>query len=122
MVLCSDGLSDMLTSAEILEAAAHNAGDPRKSVRELIALANRAGGKDNISAIVVEGEDFAQAVQKHTAAGNRTDEGHPGGTRIFRDGRPIEVPGGNPRGVRLRPGDEIYLGQACVRISWELTE
>lgn len=37
------------------------------------------------------------------------------GTRIFREGRSIEVPGGNPRGVRLHNGDEIYLGQACLR-------
>jgi hypothetical protein len=37
------------------------------------------------------------------------------GTRIFRDGRPIDVPAGNRRGERLRPGDEIYLGRACLR-------
>ena len=39
------------------------------------------------------------------------------GTRIFREGRSIEVPGGNPRGIRLVPGDEIYLGQACLQFS-----
>ena len=37
------------------------------------------------------------------------------GTRVFRDGRPIEVPAGNRRGEKLRPGDEIYLGRACLR-------
>jgi len=37
------------------------------------------------------------------------------GTRVFRDGRVIEVPAGNRRGERLRPGDEIYLGRACLR-------
>jgi pSer/pThr/pTyr-binding forkhead associated (FHA) protein len=37
------------------------------------------------------------------------------GTRVFRDGRPVEVPAGNRRGERLRPGDEIYLGRACLR-------
>jgi hypothetical protein len=37
------------------------------------------------------------------------------GTRIFRDGRSLDVPAGNPRGERLRPGDEIYLGRACLR-------
>jgi len=37
------------------------------------------------------------------------------GTRVFRDGRPIEVPAGNRRGERLKPGDEIYLGRACLR-------
>jgi hypothetical protein len=37
------------------------------------------------------------------------------GTRVFRDGRAIEVPAGNRRGERLRAGDEIYLGRACLR-------
>jgi len=37
------------------------------------------------------------------------------GTRIFREGRSMEVPAGNRRGERLRAGDEIYLGRACVR-------
>ncbi len=37
------------------------------------------------------------------------------GTRVFRDGRSIEVPSGDRRGERLRSGDEIYLGRACVR-------
>jgi hypothetical protein len=37
------------------------------------------------------------------------------GTRIFRDGRALDVPAGNTRGERLKPGDEIYLGRACLR-------
>jgi len=37
------------------------------------------------------------------------------GTRVFRDGRAIEVPAGNRRGEKLRSGDEIYLGRACLR-------
>jgi hypothetical protein len=41
------------------------------------------------------------------------------GTRILRNGRSLEIPGGNPRGVRLRSGDEIFCGQACIR--FELT-
>src|SRR5579872_2038187 len=49
LVLCSDGLSDQVASAEIREAVERNAGDPRKAVRELIEAANRAGGKDNVT-------------------------------------------------------------------------
>jgi hypothetical protein len=37
------------------------------------------------------------------------------GTRIFREGRSIEVPAGNRRGERLWKGDEIYVGRACLR-------
>ena len=43
------------------------------------------------------------------------DEGSEFGTRVFRDGRTIEVPAGNRRGEKLRAGDEIYLGRACLR-------
>jgi len=38
------------------------------------------------------------------------------GTRVFRGGETIAVPSGASRGVRLRDGDEIYLGQACLRV------
>ena len=37
------------------------------------------------------------------------------GTSIFRDGRSIELLKGDRRGEKLRPGDEIYFGRACVR-------
>ncbi|HTP31236.1 MAG TPA: FHA domain-containing protein [Candidatus Acidoferrales bacterium] len=37
------------------------------------------------------------------------------GTSIFRDGRPIELVKGGRRGEKLRPGDEIYFGRACMR-------
>jgi hypothetical protein len=37
------------------------------------------------------------------------------GTRIFREGRSIDVPPGGTRGERLKSGDEIYLGRACLR-------
>jgi hypothetical protein len=37
------------------------------------------------------------------------------GTRIFRDGRSIEVPAGNRRGERLCSADEVYVGRACLR-------
>jgi pSer/pThr/pTyr-binding forkhead associated (FHA) protein len=43
------------------------------------------------------------------------DDGSEFGTRVFRDGRSIEVSPGDRRGEKLRPGDEIYLGRACLR-------
>jgi len=47
------------------------------------------------------------------------DEASRYGTRIAREGRSIEVPGGNSRGVRLKSGDEIYFGQACMRFEFK---
>ncbi len=58
LLLCSDGLSDQVPSAEIRASVERNAGNPEAAVRELIAAANRAGGKDNVTVLVVEGEQF----------------------------------------------------------------
>ena len=61
LLLCSDGLSDLLTSAHILRVAQEYAGDPWAVVQQLIAAANDAGGKDNVTVLFVEGERFAPA-------------------------------------------------------------
>lgn len=59
LLLCSDGLTDLVTSAEIARVASRGAGDPVRIVRELVQLANDAGGKDNVSVIYVEGPSVA---------------------------------------------------------------
>lgn len=38
------------------------------------------------------------------------------GTRVYRDGRTIDVSAHDRRGVRIQAGDEIYLGRACVKV------
>jgi PPM family protein phosphatase len=59
LLLCSDGLSDLVTSGEILRTVMGNAGHPYGAVHELIDAANREGGKDNVTVLIVEGEQFA---------------------------------------------------------------
>lgn len=44
------------------------------------------------------------------------DEQSAYGTRIFREGRSIEVAGSDRRGVRLCAGDEVHLGRACLKV------
>ncbi len=61
LLLCSDGLSDQVASREIRTAVERNAGNPEGAVHELIEAANRAGGKDNVTVLVVEGEQFTAA-------------------------------------------------------------
>ena len=51
-LLCTDGLSDMLSPMELLEALGADSA-PEETVRRLINRANAAGGDDNIAAIVV---------------------------------------------------------------------
>ncbi len=61
LLLASDGLTDLVPAAEIREIVERRAGDPEKAVQELIAAANAAGGKDNITAVLVAGAAFGGA-------------------------------------------------------------
>jgi serine/threonine protein phosphatase PrpC len=61
ILLCSDGLSDMVPSASIERGVLDHAGDPERVVGALIEAANEAGGKDNITVVYAEGADFAYA-------------------------------------------------------------
>lgn len=58
LLLCSDGLSDVLTSAGISAIVERYDGDPEHTAKQLVAAANEAGGKDNISVVFVAGADF----------------------------------------------------------------
>lgn len=53
-LLCSDGLSGMLTDSAILEAVSESGHDLEKSCQNLIARANANGGQDNITVILIE--------------------------------------------------------------------
>lgn len=56
VLLCSDGLSNMLEDSEMLSAV--TSSDPlEKKTSMLIDLANQKGGKDNISVIIIEPEN-----------------------------------------------------------------
>lgn len=51
LVLCSDGLTDLVQPEEIARTVRHNSA--RDATRALIRLANARGGHDNITALVV---------------------------------------------------------------------
>ena len=61
ILLCTDGLSDMVPSEEIAGIVRASAGHPQRVVRDLIDAANDAGGKDNVTVVYVEGSAFAAA-------------------------------------------------------------
>jgi PPM family protein phosphatase len=52
-LLCSDGLSPVVGSQEIRDVLA-SAADPAGAVRQLLALAEEAGGPDNVTIIVID--------------------------------------------------------------------
>jgi protein phosphatase len=56
LLLCSDGLSDMVTNGDI-DSTLRTLEDPLRSVRALAAKAFSAGARDNVSVVVVRRSD-----------------------------------------------------------------
>ena len=55
VLICSDGLSTMVNDREI-EEIMNKYSDAEKTIEALIEKANKNGGKDNISAIIIRNE------------------------------------------------------------------
>jgi protein phosphatase len=53
-LLCSDGLTDVVSEAEILELVERNRDDIDGALRALVKQANRGGGDDNITVVAFE--------------------------------------------------------------------
>ena len=53
MLLCSDGLTDMLEDEQIRRIVDRN-GDVGSAAGELVRAANDSGGRDNIAVIVID--------------------------------------------------------------------
>jgi protein phosphatase len=63
-LLCSDGLTDMLSADEIADVLLDAERDPGVAAEELVAAANAQGGEDNITVVLfelVEGEPEPRA-------------------------------------------------------------
>ena len=64
ILLCTDGLSDMVSSSTIERVVREHAGDPQAVADALVEAANDAGGKDNITVVYAEAPEFARAVRR----------------------------------------------------------
>ena len=62
-VLCSDGLSGMITDDEILRVVETTA-DLTDACRQLVAMANEHGGEDNITCVIVRIEQDPAAPER----------------------------------------------------------
>jgi serine/threonine protein phosphatase PrpC len=68
LLLCSDGLTDLVTSRQILSVVEANAGNPHMAARALVEAANEAGGKDNVTVVLVETPRFAPGVRRRRSS------------------------------------------------------
>lgn len=78
ILLCSDGLTEMVGSYEIAGLLAASSADMHETARRLVDLANEAGGRDNISVVVVKvsgaGAEEPIAVAAEEPGDQATDE------------------------------------------------
>jgi hypothetical protein len=105
------------------EAQSYSLSKPRINIGRLAELTDgesRVVRRNDV--VFLEGDESSGTVsRKHAhiqfAAGEYriADDNSEFGTRVFRAGRSIDVPAGNRRGEKLRSGDEIHLGRACLR-------
>jgi serine/threonine protein phosphatase PrpC len=58
LLLCSDGLTDYVTSSQVREIVGRYEGDPARVAAELVEEANRAGGDDNVTALFIAGPEY----------------------------------------------------------------
>jgi serine/threonine protein phosphatase PrpC len=65
LLLCSDGLTDLVPSDAIRDIALAGAGAPEQVARTLVDAANAAGGTDNITVVFVQGEEFGSGTAGH---------------------------------------------------------
>jgi len=75
-LLCSDGLVDEITDTEIAAVLRANA-DPQTAVDVLIELANEAGGRDNVTVVVVDvldGDEPPEPTQELDIVPNWADD------------------------------------------------
>lgn len=114
LLLCSDGLSDLLTSAEISAVLERYSGNPDATAQQLIDAANRAGGKDNVSVVFVPGPEFlgshsqtlADARPRHAITRTRDESG---GRRALRNAAWLVA--GMALGIALWTGIENLANQ-----------
>ncbi len=62
LLLCTDGLTNMVSDQELL-ALLQQSVEPRAACESLVSAANAAGGKDNVTALVIAVADVPRTMQ-----------------------------------------------------------
>lgn len=98
LLLCSDGLSDMVPEDRIQEILAEPSGDPETVARRLLSAALDAGGSDNVTAVVADVKE-QEAPESHE--GESPIEEVSGDTQEFQVVSPGRAPQVGNRGRRI---------------------
>lgn len=90
LLLCSDGLFGMVNEDQI-QAILESEPDPQKAADRLVRAANRAGGIDNITVVVVDAHEDEAGDGEPPAARAQLGPGSSGRRRLIRWGAGIVV-------------------------------
>jgi protein phosphatase len=73
-LICSDGLTDMVDDGTIIDAIDRHRDDLDEAAKALVGAANRVGGEDNITVLLVEVGTEAEAADTQRAEAVEVDE------------------------------------------------
>jgi PPM family protein phosphatase len=73
-LICSDGLTDMVDDGTIVDAVERHRDDLDEAAKALVGAANRVGGEDNITVLLVEVGEEAEVADTQRAEAVEVDE------------------------------------------------
>ena len=88
LLLCSDGLSDLLEDEEILTAVQEHAADLEQACQALVDRANHKGGDDNVTTLLIRAQagDAGRRLAKGGAGRPTASAGRAGDRTVRRGG------------------------------------
>lgn len=110
-LLCSDGLSGVVSGETILEALLGTT--PRDAVDRLVELALKGGGPDNITVVVADVVDDDEPIEGALVAGAAAEKGTVPGATAARVGPNPVTRTPTPRPPRPRGSGEAPSAAAC---------
>lgn len=121
LLLCSDGLSDMVPDEEIRSTLTADLDDPEKPAKRLLSAALEAGGQDNVTIVVVDVKDREPDGEpretREASVAPTLESGDGSATRRTERRRPTRRPGGvrgKPRAGRFKKAGMLLRALALV--------
>jgi serine/threonine protein phosphatase PrpC len=116
LLLCSDGLSDVVEPTQIRNVLLR-VRSPQKAARQLITVANEQGGPDNITVIVVDAVDESAALDlEDEQTGDLTDGSATGALPLVAgDGDALAARGRGGRAARAAKDRSLVMHRRLQR-------
>jgi serine/threonine protein phosphatase PrpC len=112
-MLCSDGLTSMVTDEQILDLVGRDRSNLQASAKALVEAANRGGGEDNITVVLFEFTDAAEEAAAALVSEAPEQDGTDDATLSELDAvPPVEAPA--PRPAPRRPRRRRRLAVALA--------